>query len=269
MAKRPLRIADALGFGGGRPSLMEPSVYRRAVARPAPSGKIFQGQIKRARPTAAEELAQLLTPDTRFGAELAAKIAPVVEASPLSVLTGLVDARRAYNAGNVGQAAEFGILAGLGAIPGGKGASKGVDILDNGAGLVDILKNGKKVGEIKYQNIDGGVQILRSDVDTPKQGIGSEAYKKFIEQKAGQGLFVASDSVLTDAGSKLWDSLKRSGLNVVQANEARPMYRGGMMSHTREEFLNLPIEDMRYEDGVRTGTRKTSGGRPIYIVNPK
>lgn len=172
MAKKPIRIADVLGFGGGKPSLMQPSVYRRAVARPAPSGKIFQGEIKRARPTAAEELAQLLTPDTRFGAELAAKIAPAVDASPLGILMGLVDARRAYNAGNTGQAAGLGILAGLGAIPAGK-AAKSLraleDIRPSPDDVYEVMQantsSGKVVGNkmIPIDELSGGVSNALSD----------------------------------------------------------------------------------------------------------
>lgn len=122
MARKPIRIADVLGFGGS-PKRDLTKGYQREV-RSIPRGQKYQGSITRARPTAAEELAQLLTPDTRFGAELAAKIAPAVDISPIGVLTGIVDARRAYQTGNTGQAAGLGILAGLGAIPAGKGTGK-------------------------------------------------------------------------------------------------------------------------------------------------
>jgi len=119
-APRRLSIADVLGFGSA-PQRNLTQGYRQAVNRPAPR---TTGTLKAARPTAAQELAQLLTPDTRFGAELAAKIEPAIEMSPLGLLTGLVDARRQYQAGNTGQAAGTGILAALGAIPGGKAGSK-------------------------------------------------------------------------------------------------------------------------------------------------
>lgn len=115
MAKAPLRIADALGFGGGPKPYSSP--YLREVSK-IKRGQKLPGTITRApRPSAATELAQLLTPNTRFGNELAAKIAPAVDVSPLGILTGLVDARRAYQAGNTGNAAGLGILAALGAIP--------------------------------------------------------------------------------------------------------------------------------------------------------
>jgi len=138
MAKAPLRIADALGFGGGPKPYSSP--YLREVSKIKPGQKL-PGTITRApRPSAATELAQLLTPNTRFGNELAAKIAPAVDMSPLSLLTGLVDARRAYQEGSTGNAAGLGILAALGAVPGGKA--------------------GSKIAKIKISDIEHGESVL-------------------------------------------------------------------------------------------------------------
>jgi len=129
MAQAPRRfsIADALGLNGAQRRDLTQS-YGQAVNRPAPR---TTGTLKAARPTAAQELAQLLTPDTRFGAELAAKIEPAVEMSPLGLLTGLVDARRQYQAGNIGQAAGAGIFAALSAIPSGKSVKIGGKMFKN------------------------------------------------------------------------------------------------------------------------------------------
>ena len=124
MAKAPRKysIADVLGFGAAAPRSLASGLQReyRRMPRNAP----IQGGIKATKPTATQELVQLLTPNTRVGNEFANKLAPAVDMSPIGVLTGLVDARRAYQAGNTGQAAGLGILAALGAIPGGKAASK-------------------------------------------------------------------------------------------------------------------------------------------------
>lgn len=124
MAKAPRKysIADVLGFGAAAPRSLAAGLQReyRRMPRNAP----IQGGIKATKPTATQELVQLLTPNTRAGNEFANKLAPAVDMSPIGVLTGLVDARRAYQAGNTGQAAGLGLLAALGAIPGGKGASK-------------------------------------------------------------------------------------------------------------------------------------------------
>lgn len=134
MAKAPLRIADALGFGGSSKPYVSP--YLREVSK-IKRGEKLPGTITRApRPSAATQLAQILTPNTRFGNELAAKIAPAVEMSPLGILTGLVDARRAYQEGNTANAAGLGILAALGAVPGGKGATIFDTVRDAGMGQV-------------------------------------------------------------------------------------------------------------------------------------
>lgn len=131
---RKFSIADVLGFGG-TPKRDMTQGYRREVSK-VRRGEPNRGSITRERLTAAEELAQLLTPDTRFGAQLASKLAPAVEMSPIGLLTGLVDARRAYNAGNVGTAASTGLLAAVGAIPGGKGATMFDTVRDAGLGQV-------------------------------------------------------------------------------------------------------------------------------------
>lgn len=133
MARKPT-IADVLGFGG-IPKRDLTQGFRREISKIKPGQKL-QGSISRARPTAAQELARLLTPDTRFGAQLSEKIAPAVEMSPLGLLTGLVDARRQYQAGNTGASAATGLLAALGAIPGGKGASLFDTVRDAGMGQV-------------------------------------------------------------------------------------------------------------------------------------
>lgn len=121
MARKPIRISDVLGFAAA-PQRDLTKGYQREV-RSIPRGQKYQGLITRARPTAAQELAQLLTPNTRGGAELADRLTPALENIPLlGGLLSLVDARRQYNAGNTGQAAGLGILAALGAVPGAAGA---------------------------------------------------------------------------------------------------------------------------------------------------
>lgn len=123
MPKRNYTIADVLGFGSTPPNLLQPSAYRK-VANSIPRNEKYQGAISRAHPTATQELAQLITPNTKLGADLANKLEPAIDMSPLGILTGLVDARRAYESGNNAKAAGLGIMAALGAIPGGKVESK-------------------------------------------------------------------------------------------------------------------------------------------------
>lgn len=132
MARKPIRISDVLGFAAA-PQRDLTKGYQREV-RSIPRGQKYQGSITRARPTAAQELAQLLTPNTRGGAELADRLTPALENIPLlGGLLSLVDARRQYNAGNAGQAAELGILAALGAVPGAAGAKAAKEAAETAA----------------------------------------------------------------------------------------------------------------------------------------
>lgn len=169
MARKPIRIADVLGFGGS-PKRDLTKGYQREV-RSIPRGQKYQGSITRARPTAAEELAQLLTPDTRFGAELAAKIAPAVDISPIGVLTGIVDARRAYQTGNTGQAAGLGILAGLGAIPSGKISKIKISDIEHGESIFPggkLTWPGARELIKKYADMDTpfpAIELMKNDPD--------------------------------------------------------------------------------------------------------
>lgn len=171
MAQRKYTIADALGLSGKTARDLTKG-YQREV-RAIPRGARYQGAISRSRPTAAQELAQLLTPDTRGGAEFAQKLTPAIENVPLlGGLLSLVDARRQYQAGNTGQAAGLGILAGLGAIPAGK-AAKSLraleDIRPSPDDVYEVMQantsSGKVVGNkmIPIDELSGGVSNALSD----------------------------------------------------------------------------------------------------------
>jgi hypothetical protein len=198
MAKKPLRIADALGFGSSAKPYVSP--YLREVSKIKPGQKL-PGTITRApRPSAATELAQLLTPNTRFGNELAAKIAPAVEMSPLGFLTGLVDARRAYQAGNVGNAASTGILAALGAVPGGKAAKVAKDVADTAA----------ERGIIAYHGSPHSFD--RFDISKIGTGEGAQAY--------GHGLYFAeAEEVAKKYRDELSGRVKSSANRLLAKNE--------------------------------------------------
>jgi hypothetical protein len=190
MAKKPLRIADALGFGSSAKPYVSP--YLREVSK-IKRGEKLPGTITRApRPSAATELAQLLTPNTRFGNELAAKIAPAVEMSPLGVLTGLVDARRAYQAGNVGNAASTGILAALGAVPGGK------------AGGITTRKLAEEVFDPSvYKIIKRDLpDINKMTVDLENTGAGMIPEKVNVEDLIGRP-FISTMADRTAAGKRI------------------------------------------------------------------
>lgn len=122
MAKAPLRIADALGFGGGQRRDLTQS-YRQAISRPAPASS---GSIKSGRETLSRRIAQAITPNTRAGAEYADKIASLLDMiTPTGAEEPLVQARGAAGRGDYGQAAFQGALGILSGIPGaGKVGSK-------------------------------------------------------------------------------------------------------------------------------------------------
>ena len=115
MAKAPLRIADALGFGGGQRRDLTQS-YRQAISRPAPASS---GNIKSGRATLSRRIAEALTPNTRAGAEYADKIAGLLDMiTPAGAEEPLVQARGAAGRGDYGQAAFQGALGILSGIPG-------------------------------------------------------------------------------------------------------------------------------------------------------
>lgn len=198
MAKKPLRIADALGFGSSAKPYVSP--YLREVSKIKPGQKLPGTITSAPRPSAATQLAQLLTPNTRFGNELAAKIAPAVEMSPLGALTGLVDARRAYQAGNVGNAASMGILAALGAIPGGKAAKAAKDVAETAA----------ERGIIAYHGSPHSFD--RFDISKIGTGEGAQAY--------GHGLYFAeAEEVAKKYRDELSGRVKSSANRLLAKNE--------------------------------------------------
>lgn len=75
----------------------------------------------------------------------------------------------------------------------------------------DINSDGKKIGSIaiNYREDLGGYQIESSKVDTPRFGIGTEAYKKLINELDKP---LISDSSLTDAAKGVWRKLENEGL---------------------------------------------------------
>lgn len=79
----------------------------------------------------------------------------------MSVLTGLVDARRAYQADNPGKAAGLGILAALGAVPGVGGVEGKVakNALES-AVEHEIIGSGAKAAKIKISDIEHGESIF-------------------------------------------------------------------------------------------------------------
>jgi hypothetical protein len=117
MAKKPLRIADALGFGASRRDLTQ--TYRRAVDRPATQ---YVGEVANPRRTYSQKIAQALTPNTKFGADIANRLSTFLDTfTPLGAEEPLVRARNAMGRGDYGDAVFQGALGILSGIPGAGG----------------------------------------------------------------------------------------------------------------------------------------------------
>lgn len=140
MAKKPLRIADALGFGGSRRDLAQ--TYRRAVERPATQ---YVGEVANPRRTYSQKIAQALTPNTKFGADIANRLSTFLDTfTPLGAEEPLVRARNAMGRGDYGDAAFQGALGILSGIPGAGGlegkVAKGAVEKAVDRGLLDAIQ---------------------------------------------------------------------------------------------------------------------------------
>lgn len=229
MARKPIRIADVLGFAAA-PQRDLTKGYQREV-RSIPRGQKYQGSITRARPTAAQELAQLLTPNTRGGAEFADRLTPALENIPLlGGLLSLVDARRQYNSGNTGQAAGLGILAALGAIPGGKGATMFDTVRDAGMGqvfrrtpegaYVTVMENSK------YAPRPNSVTDFVVPEELRGKGIGGKMLDEIFSIYGPETISAAASSVPS-----------------VKAFYKRGLRPGGNPDATLEDAINIMKED--------------------------
>ena len=136
----------------------------------------------------------------------------------------------------------------------------GVSLSEVSPNVRSINVDGQQVGAITFQPTREGVQILRTDVSTPGQGIGTEAYKQFIDENLAQGRSVSSDSILTAEGRALWDRLSREGYDVVQSEAVQEMPAGGITTLTREERLAAPR--------LETGAKDLSGRQPVFTIRP-
>jgi len=117
MARKPT-IADVLGFGAV-PKRDLTQGLRRAVARPT----VATGSLKPAYRTVSQRIAEVVTPNTKGGVKAARQIQGILDfVTALGTEEDLVQSQGAFQRGDYGDAAKFGILAALGAIPGGKGA---------------------------------------------------------------------------------------------------------------------------------------------------
>lgn len=142
----------------------------------------------------------------------------------------------------------------------------GVSIFDNGKGDVSIIKGGKDiVGGIRYETKDGMVQIKRSDVKEAGKGIGTEAYKQFIDHKLSQGLTVGSDADVSLPAQKIYDKLKALGYEIEESPKSKSGYQ--------YKKSTLSDEDRRVQRARAWANDKkvtyNPEGDPVYVVKGK
>lgn len=179
MAKRPLRIADVLGFAAA-PQRNLTQQYARTASQPMPRSS---GAVKADKGTVSRRIAQAITPNTRLGNEYANKIASLLD---MATITGseepAIQAGGALGRGDYGQAAGYGILAALGAVPGvGKAASK----------IDDVIRFAEDAGVKLYLSKRGG-NVAVNLIEVPKEmrstGIGSDIMNRLSSAADDEGL---------------------------------------------------------------------------------
>lgn len=135
-----------------------------------------------------------------------------------------------------------------------------------------IDHDGKEVGQIEYLDDGYTVTILRSDVETDYQGngIGTLAYKEFIEGKLVSGKNVQSDSILSAQAQKVYDKLSGLGIIVNKNENVRPLTRGKITSLSRDSIKKqtneFPIVYIDAVNMVEPGYRLK--GDSVFSVQP-
>lgn len=146
-----------------------------------------------------------------------------------------------------------------------------VSVMDNGKGSVEIKKGDAVAGAIKYKSEGSTVQIVRSDVDETLQGqgIGTSAYKQFIDQQLAKGRTVGSDVDISAPVQRIFEKLQQEGYTVKKAEGARQMQGGRLVNLTQEEMQKQrkawPLETV---DGVRMvrPENRNFTGKPVFEV---
>lgn len=150
-----------------------------------------------------------------------------------------------------------------------KSSLRQINLADDGAGTAKIIKDGKEVGEISYALTGNNVQIKRADVTEPRQGIGTEAYKQFIDSKLDQGYTVGSDNIVSEAAQGVYRKLGEQGYEIAQNPESRKIYPGSITTLSREYIQGVRrAMPTVYRDGARvTAPGAVYDGPPVYTVS--
>ena len=148
------------------------------------------------------------------------------------------------------------------------GGVEGVTIKDDLSGSVKIDKDGKNVGEIKYTESNGVVQIKRSDVEIAGKGIGTNAYAQFISQKIDEGKIVTSDAIVSTPAQRVYEKLKDLGFTLKKADDTR-LLPNKITTLSREDLKSQrqsfgTVYDK--ESGVRSVGAGVYDGPPVYTI---
>lgn len=145
----------------------------------------------------------------------------------------------------------------------------GTQISDDGKGRVAISRDGKAVGELTYTEEKGMVRVKRADVETPGEGVGTEAYKQFIDAQLAQGKTVGSDADVSKPAQRIYEKLAEQGYTVTKNENTRllPNYRETTVSREEAKWQQSEWPTVM-TDGVRHWKPGSNNlkGEPVYTV---
>jgi len=203
MAKKPIRIADVFGFGAA-PRRDLTQGLRREVNRPT----VATGALRPAYRPISQKIAEFVTPNTKAGVDVSRKIQGILDfATGLGSEENLVQSRGAFQRGEYGDAAKLGILAALGAIPGGRIGSK----------IDDVIRYAEQNGvKLSISNRPNSVSLNLIEVPKPKRssGIGTDIMTRLSEAADAEGKVITLTPDISFGASstnRLSDFYKRFG----------------------------------------------------------
>jgi len=143
-----------------------------------------------------------------------------------------------------------------------------VNLIDDGKGKALIMSEGKQAGVIEYEINNGAVQIKRSEVNPSRSGIGTEAYKQFINSKMDEGLSVGSDNIVSQQAEGLYKKLASQGYQITENPSNTRIYPGSLTSVSRESRnAQRSAYPTVYFDGARqTAPGFVLRGDPVYQI---
>lgn len=143
-----------------------------------------------------------------------------------------------------------------------------VSLMDDGKGKAFIMSDGKQAGIIEYEINDGAVQIKGSEVTPSRSGIGTEAYKQFINSKMDEGFSVGSDNIVSQQAEGLYQKLSSQGYEIAENPNNRRIYPGSLTSVSRDSMRSQrSAHPTEYRDGaIQSAPGFVLRGDPVYQI---